>query len=167
MYGHPNMGELPIVFLDWDSLNFLRPNKEVSHRVIRFINSLIAIYAEAFFFTLLYYYKLLFTIFNFVNSLRLFFGTTKNILNKAIIEICVQFILLISLVYMLVPPQASIKMQDYKSVIDSSSLDVQTTGSLGNIKNLFYENFSLFLIVGTFVLLVALLGAAIITRNKK
>jgi len=54
-------------------------------------------------------------------------------------------------------------------VTDSAPLSrtPDTQGGLENIKSLLYENFSPFLIISTMVLLVALIGAAIMTRNKK
>lgn len=48
------------------------------------------------------------------------------------------------------------------SMLSSTSLQ-----GLGQIKSLLYGDFSLFLLFSTFVLLIALLGAAVMTRSKR
>ena len=46
-------------------------------------------------------------------------------------------------------------------------LDNDSSQGLGQIKGLLYGDFSLFLLFSTLVLLIALLGAAVMTRNKR
>jgi len=62
----------------------------------------------------------------------------------------------------------SVSTQSSKVNIEETNIyNSEVEGGLGSIKFLLYENLSLFLLTSTFVLLVALLGAAVMTRNKR
>jgi len=76
------------------------------------------------------------------------------------VEYTLQFILFISVIFCTTP---------ISFTNDSSKLNKipDIHGGLENIKALLYEDSNLFLIISTLVLLVALIGAAIMTRNKK
>ena len=57
-----------------------------------------------------------------------------------------------------------------KQVVPTASTSMLSSASLqglGQIKTLLYGDFSLFLLFSTFVLLIALLGAAVMTRSKR
>jgi NADH:ubiquinone oxidoreductase subunit 6 (subunit J) len=51
--------------------------------------------------------------------------------------------------------------------IKAAELNIEIVQGIGQLKTLLYGNFSLFLIFSTIVLLVALLGAAVMTRSKR
>lgn len=57
--------------------------------------------------------------------------------------------------------------QQVLSTTNLNSLNIESLQGLGQIKALLYGGFSLFLLFSTLVLLVALLGAAIMTRSKR
>jgi hypothetical protein len=53
------------------------------------------------------------------------------------------------------------------AVVNTYDQAVEVEGGLANIKILLYEQTGLFLLTSTLVLLVALIGAAVMTRNKR
>lgn len=76
------------------------------------------------------------------------------------VENLTQLILFVSITACSIPSQFANRSRRINSIPD-------TEGGLENIKSLLYEDFNLFLIISTVVLLVALIGAAVMTRNKK
>lgn len=90
--------------------------------------------------------------------------STPNGTNKIIIDTLVQTYLFVSIVGSLVVALA-IKQTWFENVVHAPNLELSQ--GLGQIKALLYGNFSSFLLISTIVLLVALLGAAVMTRSKR
>jgi len=87
------------------------------------------------------------------------YSTISNLFTKYLMECLVSFYLAINLFILVVPSITS-------SLAESSSLDTNFSG-LSELRSLLYDNFGWFLLLSTVVLLVALLGVAVMTRNKK
>jgi len=91
--------------------------------------------------------------------------SVKTLFSKFVIEITTQILIVLSFVFLLIPSTAT--LSDTRMFSSSEVYTAEVEGGLGNIKVLLYENLSLFLLLSTFVLLIALLGAAVMTRNKR
>jgi len=80
-----------------------------------------------------------------------------------IIETIIQIVLYCSLFFLVLVP-VFIKQNWFSTTID---INFDINLGLGQLKSLLYGDFSLFLVLSTVVLLVALFGAAIMTRTEK
>jgi NADH:ubiquinone oxidoreductase subunit 6 (subunit J) len=83
---------------------------------------------------------------------------------KPLLDTVLQSYLFISIVLGFV---ASFLNKQTQQLPQLSELNVEYGQGISQLKTLLYGDFSLFLIFSTVVLLVALLGAAVMTRNKR
>lgn len=87
------------------------------------------------------------------------YNTISNLFTKYLTECLVSFYLAVNLFILVVPSITP-------NLAESSLLDTNFSG-LSELRSLLYDNFGWFLLLSTIVLLVALLGVAVMTRNKK
>jgi len=87
------------------------------------------------------------------------YSVISNLFTKHLTECLVSFYLAINLFILVVPSTAS-------SLAEGFLFDTNFSG-LSELRSLLYDNFGWFLLLSTIVLLVALLGVAVMTRNKK
>lgn len=103
-------------------------------------------------------------------KIRTAFQVFKNISHlpqgtvKVVYEVVLQTYLLITSVLCMVLLFLS---KQNLLLSNESALNNNFLQGLGQIKSLLYGDFSLFLLLSTFVLLIALLGAAVMTRSKR
>jgi hypothetical protein len=83
-------------------------------------------------------------------------------LQPAFAELYFQSCLVVSFFLMCVPVTVGLSMRS-----STTPPQGEMTGGLENLKILLYEQTGLFLLASTLVLLVALIGAAVMTRNKR
>lgn len=89
-----------------------------------------------------------------------------TLFTQTFLEISFQVWMVVTFVLLLVPSSYLylLEINEFFLPLETST---ETVGGLANIKELLYEHYFLLLILSTVVLLVALLGAAIMTRNKR
>jgi NADH:ubiquinone oxidoreductase subunit 6 (subunit J) len=103
----------------------------------------------------------------FYLTLKYYIIYIKNIILmycKIFTELFLQFVLYSSFTVLVVSPLL-LKQTWFSSNVNDLSFDISV--GIGQIKLLLYGDFSLFLIFSTVVLLIALFGAAIMTRSSK
>jgi hypothetical protein len=87
-------------------------------------------------------------------------SSITKVLNYSIVELLVQIYLFVNVLGI------AINLH-FSSHYFSNILNQETTSGLGLLKNMLYSTAGSFLIISTMVLLVALIGAAIMTKNDK
>jgi hypothetical protein len=105
---------------------------------------------------------ILFISFTFIFLKNLFVLVRFNILKADLLsfELAVQILLAMSFFCIVFPVS-------YSALLSNVGFGQESDGGLSNLKTLLYEQTGLFLLLSTVVLLVALIGAAVMTRNKK
>jgi len=88
------------------------------------------------------------------------YSMISNLFTKHLVECFVSLYLAINLFILVVPSITSI-------LIEGSLLVDTNFSGLSELRSLLYDHFGWFLLLSTAVLLVALLGVAVMTRNKK
>jgi hypothetical protein len=112
-------------------------------------------------------------IFNFINLfsnfIKNYFYFLINNLNYKVkfnlLELVTQIYLIINFILLTIP-LLNTRLLNHRILFNEIFLEDMNNG-LGSIKFLLYEQNSLFLLISTFVLLVALIGAAVMTKTIK
>jgi len=138
---------------------FARISPSMSNLVEHLYNQLVVIETLIYGFFRYYFYSFLRLSVVSLHAKLIHIGSSISSFSHHLVESLVSAYLLLNMFILVVP-----------SVLPSTSnthlLDVSFSG-LSEIRALLYDNFGWFLLLSTVVLLVALFGVAVITRNKK
>lgn len=141
------------MFLNLNKTNYLNSILLFKNLIYIIKNNLGKIYGLIRYFLILCFYTM------FENSFK-----TINTIVKTATDVSIQSFLFLSVLFNFVFMFLNKQTLLY---LNAAEMHLETSQGIGQLKNLLYGEFSLFLLFSTVVLLVALLGAAVMTRSKR